>query len=71
MTTAHLLLIDQHGPALVIHEDTPASERADAIVAVEAFTAGDDGDDLLRHGVYRFYVDPETGNGMVGGRVDL
>lgn len=78
--TRHMLLIDDNGPALLIHADTSDSDRADAIVAAEAFTDGEHGDEILRAGVYAFHVerdivDTDTGEigivSYIGGRVDL
>jgi hypothetical protein len=66
--TTHLLSITSDDVALVIADGTPDSERADAIVAADAFTDGDHGDELLRPGLYPFHVD-DDGNGLIGSRI--
>lgn len=71
--TMHLLSIQPDGIDLCIAEGTTESDRADAIIAAGSFTDGDHGDELLRPGLYTFYVEPDP-EGMVafiGSRLPL
>lgn len=68
--TMHLLSITSDDVALLIADGTPDSERADAIVAADAFTDGPHGDEILRPGLYPFHVG-DDGNALIGGRLPL
>lgn len=75
--TMHILSITSDDVALLIADGTPDSERADAIIAAEAFTDGDHADEILRPGAYAFYVEPDTDAdgsrvvSFIGGRLPL
>lgn len=73
--TMHLLSIQPDGIDLCIADGTTDSDRADAIIAADAFTDGDHGDELLRPGLYAFYVEPDAAAdgpvAYIGGRITL